>query len=154
MAQLKEGMKAPHFEGTDQNGKIVKLEDFAGKKVVLYFYPKDDTPGCTEQSCNLRDNYNHLLKKGFAVVGISMDNEKSHKKFAKKYSLPFPLIADTSKKIIDDYGIWKKKSLFGKTFLGIVRTTFVIDEKGIIEEIISNVDTRNHTDQIIKISSN
>jgi peroxiredoxin Q/BCP len=153
MAQLKEGMKAPLFEGMDQNGNKVKLEDFAGKKVVLYFYPKDDTPGCTAEACNLRDNYNQLLKKGFAVVGVSMDNEKSHKKFANKYSLPFPLIADTSKKILNDYSVWKEKSLYGKTFLGIVRTTFIIDEKGVIEEIISKVDTKNHTDQIIKMSS-
>jgi len=153
MAQLKEGMKAPAFEGIDQHGKTVRLVDFTGKKVVLYFYPKDDTPGCTAEACNLRDNYNNLLKKGFAVVGVSMDSEKSHKKFAEKYSLPFPLISDTSKKIISDYGVWRQKSLYGKTFLGTVRTTFVIDENGIIEEIISKVDTKNHTDQIVKKSS-
>lgn len=154
MAQLKEGMKAPLFEGTDQHGKKIKLEDFTGKKVVLYFYPKDDTPGCTAEACNLRDNYNQLLKKGYAVIGVSMDSEKSHIKFAEKYSLPFPLIADISKKIISDYGVWKEKSLYGKTFLGIARTTFVIDEKGIIEEIISKVDTKNHTDQILNLSGN
>jgi thioredoxin-dependent peroxiredoxin len=151
MAQLKEGMKAPAFEGTDQDGKTVKLSDFTGKKVVLYFYPKDNTPGCTAEACNLRDNYNALINKGFAIVGVSMDSEKSHKSFTGKYSLPFPLIADTSKKIITDYGIWKEKSLYGKTFLGIVRTTFIIDEDGIIERIISKVETNNHTEQIFKI---
>ena len=151
MAELKEGMKAPSFEGKDQNGNIVRLSDFAGKKLVLYFYPKDDTPGCTAEACDLRDNYNTFLKKGFAVIGVSMDSETSHKKFAEKYSLPFPLIADTSKKILEDYGVWKKKSLYGKTFLGTVRTTFIIDEKGIIEKIFSKVDTKAHSDQIFKI---
>jgi len=151
MTQLKEGMKAPPFEGIDQNGKVVKLSDFSGKKVILYFYPKDDTPGCTAEACNLRDNYNALLKKGFAIVGVSMDSEKSHKNFAAKYSLPFPLLADTSKKILNDYGVWREKSLYGKTFLGIVRTTFIIDEKGVIEKVISKVDTKSHTEQIFKI---
>lgn len=151
MAQLKEGMKAPVFEGIDQTGKIVKLTDFTGRKLVLYFYPKDNTPGCTAEACNLRDNYNEFLKKGFAVAGVSMDSEKSHKNFAGKYSLPFPLIADTSKKILNDYGVWKEKSMYGKTFLGIVRTTFIIDEKGIIEKIISKVDTKSHSEQIFKI---
>jgi peroxiredoxin Q/BCP len=151
MAQLKEGMKAPDFKGNDQNGKEVKISDFAGKKLVLYFYPKDNTPGCTAEACNLRDNYTELLEKGFAVVGISADNEKSHKGFAEKYSLPFPLIADTSKKILDDYGVWKEKSLYGRTFMGIARTTFIIDEQGIIEKIISKVETAGHTEQIFKI---
>jgi peroxiredoxin Q/BCP len=151
MAQLKEGMKAPSFEGVDQDGKVVRLSDFNGRKVVLYFYPKDNTPGCTAEACNLRDNYSALLKTGFAVVGVSMDNEKSHKSFAGKYSLPFPLIADTSKKILNDYGVWKEKSLYGKTFLGIVRTTFIIDEKGIIEKIISKVETKTHSEQIFKL---
>ncbi len=151
MAQLKEGMKAPSFEGIDQDGRTVKLSDFTGKKVVLYFYPKDNTPGCTAEACNLRDNYNTLIKKGFAVVGVSMDNEKSHRNFAGKYSLPFPLIADTSKKILNDYGVWKEKSMYGKTFLGIVRTTFIIDENGIIEKIISKVETNSHSEQIFKM---
>jgi len=151
MAKLKEGMKAPSFEGVDQNGKNVKLSDFSGRKVVLFFYPKDNTPGCTAEACNLRDNYDSLLKQGFAVVGISMDSEKSHLSFAGKYSLPFPLIADTTKKIINDYGVWKEKSLYGKTFLGIVRTTFIIDEKGIIEKVISKVETKNHTEQIFSM---
>jgi peroxiredoxin Q/BCP len=151
VAQLKEGMKAPLFEGIDQNGNNVKLTGFSGKKVVLYFYPKDNTPGCTAEACNLRDNHELLLRKGFAVVGVSIDSEKSHKNFARKYSLPYPLIADTTKKICSDYGIWKEKSLYGKTFLGIARTTFIIDEKGIIEKIISKVDTKAHSEQIFNV---
>ncbi len=151
MAKLKEGMKAPYFEGIDQNGKTVKLTDYTGKKVVLYFYPKDNTPGCTAEACNLRDNYHDLLKKGFVVIGVSMDSVKSHQGFAEKYSLPFPLIADTSKKILEDYGVFGEKKLYGKTFLGIMRTTFVIDEKGTIEKIISKVDTKNHTEQIFTL---
>lgn len=151
MEQIKEGMKAPSFEGIDQNGNIVKSENFAGKKLVLYFYPKDDTPGCTAEACDLRDNYKMFLQKGFAVVGVSADNEKSHKKFADKYSLPFPIIADTEKKILEDFGVWKKKSLYGRTFLGIARTTFIIDEKGIIEKIIVKVNTKAHSDQIFEM---
>jgi peroxiredoxin Q/BCP len=153
MGQLKEGSKAPMFEGIDQNGKTVKLTDFAGKKVVLYFYPKDNTPGCTAEACNLRDNHDSLLDKGFAVIGISPDNEKSHKGFAGKYSLPFPLIADTSKKIMNDYGVWGEKKLYGKSYMGVIRTTFIIDEKGIIEKIIEKVDTAGHTEQIFKLYS-
>jgi len=144
-------MKAPSFEGPDQNGKNVKLSDFTGKKVVLYFYPKDDTPGCTAEACSLRDNYSSFLKKGFAVVGVSSDSEKSHKKFVVKYSLPFPLISDTSKKILTDYGVWQEKSMYGKKYMGIVRTTFIINEKGIIEKIISKVDTKSHSEQIFKL---
>src|SRR5512133_1493922 len=119
MANLKEGMKAPDFKGTDQEGNEIRLSDFAGKKLVLYFYPRDNTPGCTAEACNLRDNYEELLGKGYAIVGVSADNEKSHKSFAEKYSLPFPLIADTSKKILDAYGVWKQKKLYGRSFLGI-----------------------------------
>ncbi len=151
MAELKEGMQAPYFEGTDQNGKIVKLSDFTGRKVILYFYPKDNTPGCTAEACSLRDSYRDLIDKGFAVVGVSMDSEKSHKGFAEKYSLPFSLIADTSRKILNDYGVYRQKMLYGKSFLGIVRTTFVIDEKGIIEKVISKVETKNHAGQIINM---
>jgi peroxiredoxin Q/BCP len=151
MIQLKEGMKAPGFEGIDQDGRTVKLDDFAGKKVVLYFYPKDNTPACTAEACNLRDNYNSFLKKGFAVIGVSSDNEKSHKRFASKYNLPFPLIADTSKNILNAYGIWGEKKMFGKSYLGIIRKTFIIDEKGIIENIISRVDTGDHTKQILNM---
>jgi len=151
MIQLKEGMKAPGFEGIDQNGKVVKLSDFTGKKVILYFYPKDNTPGCTAEACNLRDNYDSLLKKGFAVIGVSPDNEKSHKGFAGKYSLPFSLIADTSKKILSDYGIWGEKKMYGKDYMGVNRTTFIVDEKGIIEKIITKVDTGGHTRQIFEM---
>jgi len=151
MIQLKEGMKAPFFEGPDQDGTTVRLSDYTGKKIVLYFYPKDNTPGCTAEACNLRDNYQSFLTKGFAVIGVSVDTEKSHKGFASKYSLPFPLIADTSKKIVSDYGVYGEKKLYGKSFLGIIRTTFVIDESGIIEKIIRQVDTKNHTEQIFKL---
>lgn len=151
MTKLKEAMKAPDFKGTDQHGREVGLGDFAGKKLVLYFYPKDNTPGCTAEACNLRDNHNELLEKGFAVVGISADSEKSHKGFAEKYSLPFSLIADTSKKIMDDFGVFGEKKLYGKTFLGVQRTTFIIDEKGIIEKIVSKVDTKGHTQQFFKL---
>jgi peroxiredoxin Q/BCP len=151
MVQLQEGAKAPPFEGIDQYGNLIKLTDFKGKKLILYFYPKDNTPGCTAEACNLRDNYDALLKQGFAIIGVSMDSEKSHKNFAEKHSLPFPLISDTSKKILNEYGVWKKKSLYGKTFMGTVRTTFIIDEKGIIEKIISKVQTKNHSEQIFKI---
>ena len=149
--KLKERMKAPSFEGTDQDGKTVRLSDLAGKKVILYFYPKDNTPGCTAEACNLRDNHSDLIKKGFAVIGVSADSEKSHKGFSDKYSLPFPLIADTSRKILNDYGVYGEKKLYGKTFMGIQRTTFIINESGIIEKIISKVDTKNHTEQILKL---
>jgi peroxiredoxin Q/BCP len=151
MAELKEGSKAPYFEGIDQNGKEVKLSQFTGKKVILYFYPKDDTPGCTAEACNLRDNYESLIKEGFQVIGVSPDDEKSHNKFAAKYSLPFPLIADTSKKILNDYGVWGEKTSYGKTYMGVIRTTFIIDEKGSVEKIISRVETANHTDQIYSL---
>jgi peroxiredoxin Q/BCP len=150
MTHLKEGQKAPSFEGIDQDGNKISLGDFTGKKVILYFYPKDDTPGCTAEACNLRDNYQDLIKKGFVVIGVSADTESSHKKFAGKYSLPFPLIADTSKSIITSYGVWGEKNIYGKTAMGILRSTFVIDEKGFIDKIISKVDTSAHTEQIIK----
>jgi peroxiredoxin Q/BCP len=151
MVQLKEGMKAPGFEGIDQNGNTIKLSDFKGKKVVLYFYPKDNTPGCTAEACNLRDNWDSFSGKGFTVIGVSPDNEKSHKGFAGKYSLPFPLIADTSKTILNDYGVWGEKKMYGRSFMGVIRTTFIIDEKGIIEKIITKVDTSGHTKQIFDL---
>jgi peroxiredoxin Q/BCP len=144
-------MRAPGFEGIDQNGKTTKLSDFAGKKVVLYFYPKDNTSGCTAEACNLRDNWNSFINKGFVVIGVSPDNEKSHKGFAGKFSLPFPLIADTSKKILNDYGVWGEKKMYGRSYLGVFRTTFIVDEKGIIEKIISKVDTAAHTKQIFDL---
>lgn len=151
MTHLEEGQKAPEFEGTDQNNNKIKLPDFLGNKVILYFYPKDNTPGCTKEACNLRDNYEGLLKSGYKVIGVSPDNEKSHKGFAGKYSLPFPLIADPEKKILNSYGAWGEKKMYGITVTGVLRTTFIIDEKGIIEKIISKVDTANHTEQIFKL---
>lgn len=149
ITSLKVGAKAPDFKGKDQNGKLISLKDFKGKKLVLYFYPKDSTPGCTAESCNLRDNYPALLKKGYAIVGVSADNEKKHQKFIEKYSLPFPLLADVDKEVIKAYDVWGKKRFMGKVYDGIIRTTFVIDEKGIIEKIIIDVDTKNHTEQIL-----
>lgn len=147
---LEIGTKAPAFIGKDQNGKIIQCSDFAGKKLVLYFYPKDDTPGCTKQACNLRDNYDALIKQGYAVVGISADDEKAHLKFIEKYSLPFPLIADIDKSIHAQFGTWIEKSMYGRKYMGTARTTFVIDEKGIIEDIISKVKTDTHVEQILK----
>ncbi|MEM1137714.1 MAG: thioredoxin-dependent thiol peroxidase [Bacteroidota bacterium] len=146
---LEVGESAPNFEAKDQDGKIIKLSDFTGKKVILYFYPKDNTPGCTAQACNLRDNYEVLLEKGYQVIGISSDSEKSHKKFIEKHSLPFPLIADDDKKVHELYGTWGEKSMYGKTYMGTVRTTFVIDEEGQIVEIIKKVKTKDHTNQIL-----
>lgn len=148
--KLKTGDKAPDFTATDQDGKSISLSDYKGKKVVLYFYPKDDTPGCTAQACNLRDNYQELLDQGYIVLGVSKDDEKSHLKFIKKYDLPFTLIADTDTKLNEAYGVWVEKSMYGKTYMGTARTTFVIDEEGIIEEIIEKVDTKEHIKQIIK----
>ena len=149
MTILKEGDKAPDFSGKDQNGSTVSLNDFRGNKLVLYFYPKDSTPGCTSQACNLRDNYDMLLKNGYKVLGVSADTAKSHQKFAEKNNLPFPLIADTDKEIIEAYGVWGKKKFMGREFMGINRTTFVINQEGIIEEIIGKVQTKDHTKQII-----
>jgi thioredoxin-dependent peroxiredoxin len=147
---LKIGDKAPDFESKDQNGNQIRLSDFKGKKVILYFYPKDDTPGCTAQACNLRDNEMSLKKAGCQVVGVSSDPEKSHKKFVEKYSLPFPLVADTEKTINEAYGVWVEKSMYGRKYMGTARTTFIIDENGIITDIIDKVDTKEHTAQILK----
>ena len=146
---LQVGDPAPVFSAKDQEGRQVKLSDFKGEKVILYFYPKDDTPGCTAQACNLRDNYDALLSRGYKVLGVSVDDEKSHVKFIKKYNLPFPLLADTDHVIVEAYGVWGEKKMFGKEYMGIIRTTFVIDQNGVIEEIIQKVDTENHTDQIL-----
>jgi peroxiredoxin Q/BCP len=147
--ELNVGDKAPAFSGKDENGNPISLENYAGKKLVLYFYPKDDTSGCTAQACNLRDNLPSLQEKGYQVLGVSVDDEKSHQKFIKKYNLNFPLLADTDHKVVEAYGVWKEKSMYGKTYMGIVRTTFLVDESGKIESIIGKVDTGNHTSQII-----
>jgi thioredoxin-dependent peroxiredoxin len=146
---LTEGKKAPEFKGKDQNGNPVSLSDFKGKKVVLYFYPQDDTPTCTVQACNLRDNYSLLKKKGFIVLGVSPDEEKKHKKFEDKYGLPFTLIADTDHKIINSYGVWGEKQLYGRTYMGLHRTTFLIDEKGIIKKIFLKPKSKQHTEEIL-----
>lgn len=150
MTHLKEGDKAPAFEGKDQNGNLVRLSDFAGKKLIVYFYPKDDTPGCTAEACSLRDSYAELTAKGFAVVGVSTDSEKSHQKFIEKYNLPFTLISDPDRKVIEAFGVWGKKKFMGKEYDGIHRETFVIDENGIIQKVITKVDTKNHATQILK----
>ncbi len=150
MTHLKTGDKAPEFSGKDQDGNPVSLSDFKGHKLVLYFYPKDSTPGCTTQACNLRDNYDLLLKQGYKVLGVSADSEKSHQKFIEKNNLPFPLIADTEKEILQSYGVWGEKKMMGKTFMGTNRTTFIIDEEGIIEDIITKVKTKDHTAQIVE----
>ncbi len=152
MTTLIEGSKAPDFTGIDQNGKSISLKDFKGHKVILYFYPKDNTPGCTAQACNLRDNYTVLLKKGFQVIGISTDKVTSHKKFEEKYRLPFPLIADENKAIVEQYGVWGEKKFMGKRYMGTHRTTFLIDEKGVIKKIIDKPNTfNNHTKQILDV---
>ena len=147
---LIEGKKAPAFKGKDQNGKPVSLADFKGKKTVLYFYPEDDTPTCTVQACNLRDNFGLLKKQGFIVLGVSPDEEKKHKKFEVKYDLPFTLIADADHKIIDSYGVWGEKQLYGRTYMGLHRTTFLIDEKGIIRKIFLKPKSKQHTEEILK----
>ncbi len=147
---LEKGQPAPDFEVKDQNGSQIKLSHFKGKKVVLYFYPKDDTPGCTAQACNLRDNYDALLAKGYVVLGVSVDDEKSHQKFIEKYNLPFPLLADTEHQIVEKYGVWQEKNMYGRKYMGTMRYTFVIDEEGTIEDIIKKVDTKNHTAQLVK----
>lgn len=144
------GQMAPNFEAINEKGELIKLSNLKGKKVVLYFYPKDATPGCTAQACNLRDNYDALLKAGYVVLGISSDNEKSHQKFIEKQALPFSLIADTDLKVHEAYGTWVEKSMYGRKYMGTARTTFVIDEQGKIAEIIEKVDTKNHTAQILK----
>lgn len=144
------GNPAPQLKAKNQNGDEIDLNDFKGKKIVLYFYPKDNTPTCTAEACNLRDNYDALLTKGYLVLGISVDSEKSHQKFIAKYNLPFDLLSDPEHKIAEDFGVWGEKQLYGRKYMGVFRTTFIIDEKGIIEEIISKVDSKNHTQQILK----
>lgn len=149
MITLKEGDKAPVFSGMDQDGKKVSLSSYKGQKVVLYFYPEDDTPTCTIQACNLRDNYGLLKKNGFVVLGVSPDDVKKHKKFEAKFGLPFTLLADPEHAIIDKYGVWGEKQMFGNHYMGVHRTTFVIDEKGIIRKIFLKPKNKQHAEEII-----
>ena len=149
MSKLQIGDKAPAINAIDQNENSINLESYRGKKVVLYFYPKDMTPGCTAQSCNLSDNYKLLLEKGYDVLGVSCDSVKRHQKFIAKHDLPFNLISDEDHKVVNDYGVWQLKKFMGREYMGIVRTTFIIDENGLISDIISKVNTKEHTTQII-----
>lgn len=151
---LQEGTKAPAFKGKDQDGKTISLSDFKGKKIVLYFYPADMTPTCTVQACNLRDNFALLKKEGFSIIGISPDDEKKHKKFEEKFDLPFPLIADTDHTIIDKFGVWGEKQLYGRKYMGLHRTTFVIDEKGIIKKVFLKPKSKQHAEEILKAITN
>ena len=150
MIKLKAGDMAPAFEAVDQYGEKISLSDYKGKKLILYFYPKDNTPGCNAEACNLRDNHDILNKKGYDVVGVSADDTKSHMKFTEKFALPFRLIPDTDKKVIDAYGVWGPKKFMGKEYDGIHRTTFLINEDGMIEEVITKVKTKEHSEQIIE----
>ena len=145
------GQKLPEILGKDQEGKEIRLSDFKGKKLVLYIYPKDNTPGCTSEACNLRDNYDSMLAKGYAVVGVSIQDEKSHKKFIEKYRLPFPLIADTDKKLVTELGVYGEKMMYGKVTTGTFRTTFVTDENGVIEKIFTpkQIKVKDHAEQIL-----
>ena len=147
---VKEGNKAPDFTSKDQNGNKVKLSDLKGQRVVLYFYPKDDTPGCTKQACSLRDSNDVFAEKGIKVLGVSIDDEKSHQKFIAKYDLPFDLIADTDKKIVEKYGVWGEKSMYGKTYMGTHRKTFLIDEEGRIVKIFDKVKVSEHADEVLE----
>jgi thioredoxin-dependent peroxiredoxin len=149
MALLEVGDKAPEFKTTDQDGESVSLKDFRGRKIVLYFYPKDDTPGCTKEACGFRDDYSKFRKRKIEVLGVSVDDERSHKKFAEKYDLPFRLLADTDKKIVKDYGVWGEKSLYGRKFMGIHRVTYVIDEKGKVAAVWPKVKPDGHADEIL-----
>jgi len=150
MTRLKVGEKAPYFEGENQNGEKISLNDFAGKKLILYFYPKDNTPGCTAESCNLNDNYDAWLEKGYDVVGVSPDSVKSHQNFAGKFGFKFNLVADPEKEILQAYDVWGVKKMYGKEYMGVMRTTFVINGEGVIEQIFEKVDTKDHTNQIIE----
>lgn len=150
MSHLKEGDQAPDFSVENELGEKITLSDFQGKKLILFFYPKDDTPGCTAESCNLRDNYEDLLSKGFSILGVSPDNAKKHQGFKAKFELPFPLVPDTEQQLLKLYGAWGVKQMYGRSYEGVIRTTFVIDEQGKIEKIFTKVDTKNHTAQILK----
>ena len=146
---IQTGDKMPEFEVMDQDGNMVSSKDFIGKKTVIYFYPKDNTSGCTQEACNLRDNYEAMIAKGYNVVGVSKDSVKSHKNFAEKYNLPFTLLADTSTEVIQAFGAWGEKSLYGRKYMGTLRMTFIFDENGILTQIIEKVDTKNHAGQIL-----
>jgi len=148
MSNLKEGDKAPAFSAKDQNGKLVHLSDFSGKKLILFFYPKDNTPGCTTEACNFRDNYESLTAEGFEVVGVSIDKESSHLRFASKHNLPYTLLVDEDKKMVEDYQVWVEKSMFGKKYMGTARKTFIIDENGTILHIIDKVKTKEASEQV------
>lgn len=148
MLELKEGDLAPAIKAVDQSGELITLEEYRGKKIVLYFYPKDNTPGCTAESCDLRDNYSQFIEKGFDVIGVSADSEKSHQKFISKYNLPFRLISDEDKKVLKDYNAWGEKKMYGKSYMGVLRKTYIIDEKGYVEKIIEKVKTKEHSRQI------
>ena len=151
MKHLKTGDKAPDFSGKDQNGNMISLGDFKGKKLVVYFYPKDDTPGCTAQACSLRDNYADLLQNGICILGVSADSQTAHTKFITKYELPFPLISDENKEVITLFGVWGPKKFMGKEYDGIHRTTFLIDEQQTIVEIIDKPNTKEHAEEILRI---
>lgn len=152
---MKVGDKAPDYLGTDQDGKEIRLSDYKGKKVVLYFYPKDSTPGCTSEACNLRDNYELMLRRGYVVIGVSIQDEKSHKKFIEKNNLPFPLIADVDKKLNETFGVYGEKKMYGRTYMGTFRTTFIINEEGVIEEIFTpkQIKVKEHAEQILKLGA-
>ena len=153
MKELSAGMQAPAINSKDQDGNAISLDQFKGKTVVLYFYPKDDTPGCTAEACDFRDNYQALVNKGIVVLGVSVDDEASHQKFITKHNLPFPLVADTDHKIVNDYGVWVEKNMYGKKYMGVNRRTFIIDENGLIKDIIKKVDTKNASAQVLELLS-
>jgi len=153
MTELSAGMQAPAINSKDQDGNAISLDQFRGKTVVLYFYPKDDTPGCTAEACDFRDNHQDLIAKGIVVLGVSVDDEQSHKKFISKHSLPFPLLADTNHKIVNDYGVWVEKNMYGKKYMGVNRRTFIIDENGLIKDVIKKVDTKNASAQVLELLS-
>ena len=149
MSHLKEGDLAPDFKAVDETGAAISLSDYRGKKLILFFYPKDDTPGCTAENCNLRDHYGLLRQKGFEILGVSPDNARKHQGFKEKFSLPFPLIPDTDQAILKAFGAWGEKQMYGRTYEGVIRSTFVIDEAGKIQKVFTKVDTKNHTKQIL-----
>lgn len=150
MAYIEEGAVAPVFKGKNQDGEDISLERYKGKKVILFFYPKDNTPGCTAEACNLGENYDELINKGYEVIGVSPDSETSHQKFIAKFSLPYSLIADTEKEILKAYGAWGLKKMYGKEYEGVLRTTYIIDEEGKIAKVFKKVQTKDHTNQILK----